>query len=78
MYAKLKGAKFFTTLDLTQWILPHHPSTRMQECKTAFVIPFRKYEFNKVPFGISTSTGILSRTDKKSHRECSICNGIPR
>lgn len=52
MYAKLKGAKFFTTLDLCSgyYDITLAPEAR---AKTAFVTPFGKYEFNKVPFRLA-------------------------
>ena len=48
MYAKLKGAKVFSTIDLRSRY--HHKSSR---AKTAFVTPFGKYEFLMVPFGLA-------------------------
>ena len=42
MYAKLKGAKVFSTIDLRSGY--HH---------IAFVMPFGKYEFLMVPFGLT-------------------------
>ena len=52
MYAKLKGAKIFSTIDLRKGY--HHivlgKDTR---AKTAFVTPFGKYEFLMVPFDLA-------------------------
>ena len=42
MYAKLKGAKVFSTIGLR--------SGKDSQAKTAFVTPFGKYEFPMVPF----------------------------
>ena len=49
MYAKLKGAKVFSTIDLRSGY--HHITLgKSSRAKTAFVIPFGKYEFLMVPF----------------------------
>ena len=47
MYAKLKGVKYFTILDLRRGYY-HITLTPEARAKTAFVTPFGKYEFNKV------------------------------
>ena len=44
MYAKLKGSKVFSTIDLRSGY--HHIAT-------AFVTPFGKYKFLMVPFGLA-------------------------
>ena len=52
MYAKLKGAKVFTTIDLRSSY--HHIALgKSSRAKTAFVTPFGKYEFLMVPFGLA-------------------------
>ena len=52
MYAKLKGAKVFSTIDLRSGY--HHIAlVRTYRAKTAFVTPFGKYEFLMVPFGLA-------------------------
>ena len=52
MYAKLRGAKVFSTLDLRAGY--HHIGlTKDSIEKTAFVTPFGKYQFNKLPFGLA-------------------------
>ena len=52
MYAKLKGAKVFSTTDLRSGY--HHIALgKSSRAKTAFVIPFGKYEFLMVPFGLA-------------------------
>ena len=52
MYAKLKGAKVFSTIDLRSGY--HHIALgKSSRAKTAFVIPFGKYEFLMVPFGLA-------------------------
>ena len=59
MYANLRGAKIFTTLDLRSGYY-HIALDKESKAKTAFVTPFGKYEFNAVPFRPSTSTCIFS------------------
>ena len=50
--AKLGKAKFFTTLDLRSGY--HHIALNKDAIKkTAFVTPFGKYEYLKVPFGLT-------------------------
>ena len=52
MYAKLKGAKVFSTIDLRSDY--HHIALgKSSRAKTAFVTPFGKYEFLMVPFGLA-------------------------
>ena len=52
MYAKLKGAKVFPTIDLRSGC--HHIALgKSSRAKTAFVTPFGKYEFLMVPFGLA-------------------------
>ena len=52
MYAKLKGAKVFSTIDLRSGY--HHKALgKDSRAKTAFVTPFGKYEFLMVPFGLA-------------------------
>ena len=52
MYAKLKGAKVFCTIDLRSRY--HHITLgKSSRAKTAFVTPFGKYEFLMVPFGLA-------------------------
>ena len=52
MYAKLKGAKVFSTIDLRSGY--HHIALgKDSRAKTAFVTPFGKYEFSMVPFGLA-------------------------
>ena len=49
MYAKLKGAKVFSTIDLRSGY--HHITLgKSSRAKTAFVTPFGKYKFLMVPF----------------------------
>ena len=52
MYANLRGAKIFTTLDLRSGYF-HIALDKESKANTAFVTPFGKYEFNAVPFGLA-------------------------
>ena len=52
MYAKLKGAKVFSTKDLRSGY--HHIAlSKDSRAKTAFVMPFGKYKFLMVLFGLA-------------------------
>ena len=52
MYAKLKGAKVFSAIDLRNGY--HHIALgKSSRAKTAFVTPFGKYKFLMVPFGLA-------------------------
>ena len=52
MYAKLKGAKVFSTIDLRSGY--HHITLgKSSRAKTAFLMPFGKYEFLMIPFGLA-------------------------
>ena len=52
MYAKLKGAKVLSTIDLRSEY--HHITLgKSSRAKTAFVTPFGKHKFLMVPFGLA-------------------------
>ena len=52
MYAKLKGAKVFSTINLRSGY--HHITLdKSSRARTAFVTPFGKYKFLMVPFGLA-------------------------
>lgn len=55
-----QGAKFFTSLDLNS---AYFQVPLKEECKhvTAFITDSDLYEFNRVPFGIATGSGVLAR-----------------
>ena len=66
IFSKHNGAKYFSTLDLRAGY--HHiPLEKSSTPKTAFNLPFGKYEYVKVPFGLAQApvyfqelmTGIL-------------------
>ena len=51
IFSKINGAKYFSTLDLRAGY--HHiPLEKSAIPKTAFNLPFGKYEYVKVPFGL--------------------------
>ena len=52
MYAKLKGTKVFSIIDLRSGYY-HITLGKDSRAKTAFVTPFGKYEFLMVPFGLA-------------------------
>ena len=52
MYGRLKGAKYFITLDLQSGYY-HIGLSEGSKAKTAFVTPFGKYQFEVVPFGLA-------------------------
>ena len=52
IFLKLNGTKYFTILDLRAGY--HHiPLDKPSIMKTAFNLPFRKYKYIKVPFGLA-------------------------
>ncbi|GFS67515.1 retrovirus-related Pol polyprotein from transposon 17.6 [Trichonephila clavipes] len=57
---RLQGAKVYTTLDLKNGFF--HVDVN-EDCKhlTSFVVPDGQFEFNKVPFGLSTSPSEFQR-----------------
>ena len=52
MYAKLKGAKVFSTTDLRSGYY-HIALGKDSRAKTAFVMPFGRYKFLMVSFGLA-------------------------
>ena len=52
MYAKLKGVKVFSTIDLRSGYY-HIALGKDSGAKTAFVTPFSKYKFLMVQFGLA-------------------------
>jgi len=57
---KLQDAKVYSTLDLKNGFF--HVDVN-EDCKhfTSFVVPDGQFEFNKVPFGLSTSPSVFQR-----------------
>ena len=52
IFSKLNGAKYFSTLDLRA-DYHHIPLDKSLIPKAAFNLPFGKYEYVKVPFGLA-------------------------
>ena len=71
MYAKLRGAKIFTTLDLQSGYY-HIAFFKDSKAKTAFMTPFGKYEFNAVSFGLAQPPAYFQQLISKILQDCSI------
>ena len=58
--AQLSGATLFSKLDANSgfWQIPLAPSSRHL---TTFITPFGRYEFNKLPFGISSAPELFQK-----------------
>ena len=60
MFAKMQGAKVFSTLDAASgfWQIPLSP-----DCSelTTFITPFGRYRFNGLPFGITSGPEVFHR-----------------
>ena len=70
MYANLRGAKIFTTLDLHSGYC-HIALDNKSKAKTAFVTPFGKYEFNAVPFGLAQAPAYFQQLISIVLQDCS-------
>ena len=67
MYARLKGSKVFSTIDLRSGY--HHIALgKSSRAKTAFVMPFGKYEFLMVPFGLAQAPAYFQLLMNKVHK----------
>ena len=71
MYAVLRGAKIFTTLDFQSGYY-HINLEEESKAKTAFVTPFGKYEFNAVLSSIFPTINFNGFT-----RLQRFCDGVP-
>ena len=71
LYAQLRGAKVFTTLNLRSGYY-HNKLGKHSQAKTAFITPFGKYEFNMVPFGLAQAPAyfqaLISKVLKGLHK----------
>ena len=70
MYANLRGAKIFTTLDLRSGYY-HIALDKESKAKTAFVTPFGKYKFNAVPFGLAQAPAYFQQLISIVSQDCS-------
>ena len=69
MYTKLKGTKFFSTIDLRSGYY-HIALGKDSRAKTAFVMPFGKYEFLQVPFGLAQAPAFFQHLMNKVLDNC--------
>lgn len=60
IFVKVKGAKFFTTLDAAAgfWQIPLAPSSSEL---TTFITPFGRYRFTRLPFGLSSGPEVFHK-----------------
>ena len=70
MFAKLKGARFFSTIDLRSGYY-HIGLTRESRAKSAFVVPMGKWEFKRTPFGLSQAPAYFQLLINKVLMGCS-------
>ena len=69
MYAALRGAKIFSTLDLRSRYF-HINLDEESKAKTAFLTPFGKYEFNSVPFGLAQAPAYFQQLISMVLQDC--------
>ena len=69
MYAKLKGAKFFSTIDLRSGYY-HIALGKDLRAKTAFVMSFGNYKFLQVPFGLAQAPAFFQHLMNKVLDNC--------
>ena len=63
VFAKMSGAQYFTTLDAASgfWQIPLSPAS----CElTTFITPFGRYQFRRLPFGITSGPEVFHRSMK--------------
>ena len=70
MFAKLKGAKCFSTIDLRSGYY-HIGLTRESRAKSAFLVPMGKWEFKQTPFGLSQAPAYFQLLIDKVLMGCS-------
>ena len=61
IFAKIKGAKYFSTLDAAAgfWQIPLDPTSSPL---TTFITPFGRFRFKRLPFGLSSGPKVFYRT----------------
>ena len=75
LYAKLKGYKIFSTLDLRSGYY-HIGLSHSAKPKTAFVISsMGKYEFNRVPFGLAQAPAHFQKLINEVLTDCNFAMG---
>ena len=70
MFAKLKAARFFSTIDLRSGYY-HIGLTRESRAKSAFIVPMGKWEFKCTPFGHSQAPAYFQLLIDKVLMGCS-------
>ena len=70
MFAKLNGAKCFSTIDLRSGYY-HIGLTHESRAKSAFVVPMGKWEFKQTPFGLSQAPAYFQLLIDKVLMGCS-------
>ena len=70
MYVKLKGAKFFSTINLRSGYY-HIALGKHSRAKMAFVTPFGKYKFLQVPFGLAQAPAYFQHLMNQVLDNCS-------
>ena len=70
MFAKLKGARFFSTIDLRSGYY-QIGLTCESRAKSAFVVPMGKWEFKRTPFGLSQAPAYFQLLIDKVLMGCS-------
>ena len=69
MFAKLNGAKIFSTIDLRSGYY-HIGLTKASRAKSAFVVPMGKWEFSRTPFGLSQAPACFQLLINKVLMDC--------
>ena len=69
MFAKLEGAKIFSTIDLRSGYY-HIGLTRESRAKSAFVVPMGKWQFKRTPFGLSQAPAYFQLLIDKVLMDC--------
>ena len=75
IFSKLKGAKYFTTLDLRARY-QHIPLDNSSIPKTALNSPFGKYEYVKVPFGLAQTPAYFQGINDQYPERLQFCNSL--
>ena len=70
MFAKLKAARFFSTIDLRSRYY-HIGLSLESRAKSAFVVPMGKWEFKRTPFGLSQAPAYFQLLIDKVLMGCS-------
>ena len=60
IFARMKGAVFFTVLDATSgfWQIPLSEDSSLL---TTFITPFGRFRFTRLPFGITSGPEVFQR-----------------